>query len=127
MDSEKLKFDALLLDKRHEEMKTLLEKIITALSSANNTDIILQTKKLSQVVELLQSLIAVNTKSSVDVSPIERACNEVVKSNERLISSIENRMLPDSFDIMRDTNGVRTVRVNYTPAKEINNMYNGIN
>ena len=119
------KFDALLKDKQHKELKTLLGTIATSISNTEDKEIIKaigsQTIKVSELIDELK--IIKNELSTEEFAILtEKICNDIIESNNKVINTIENRLLPDTFGLIKDEYGVtQLVKVNYKTAKEIKN------
>lgn len=119
------KFDALLKDKQHKELKTLLGTIATSISNTEDKDIIKaiesQTIKVSELIDEVKTIK--NELSTEEFAILtEKICNDIIESNNKVIDSIENRLLPDTFGLIKDEYGVtQLVKVNYKTAKEIKN------
>ncbi len=119
------KFDALLKDKQHKELKTLLGTIATSISTTEDKEIIKaigsQTIKVSELIDELK--IIKNELSTEEFAILtEKICNDIIESNNKVINTIENRLLPDTFGLIKDEYGVtQLVKVNYKTAKEIKN------
>jgi hypothetical protein len=125
-DKEDLEFDALLADSRHKELKNVLEQIAISLSNVNNKDITLTLKSQSQRLEELVKLLynESNKSSSIDnkkefVSLVQEMTNQIVESNSLLIQTINERLLPDSFDLIKNMGVTQSVKVNYKPSSQI--------
>lgn len=119
------KFDALLKDKQHKELKTLLGTIATSISNTEDKDIIKaignQTIKVSELIDEVKTIK--NELSTEEFAILtEKICSDIIESNNKVIDSIENRLLPDTFGLIKDEYGVtQLVKVNYKTAKEIKN------
>jgi hypothetical protein len=122
-------FDARLLEKRHKELISALSVIAESLSEDNDKDlldaILAQGEKLKEVVGLISKIPAPKVNVDFDLTELktsfESIKNEIIESNNKVVNSIENRLLPYSFDLNRQANGLTTsVKVNYKTAKEIN-------
>ena len=119
------KFDALLKDKQHKELKTLLGTIATSISNTEDKDIIKaiesQTIKVSELIDEVKTIK--NELSTEEFAILtEKICNDIIESNNKVIDSIENRLLPATFGLIKDEYGVtQLVKVNYKTAKEIKN------
>ena len=119
------KFDALLKDKQHKELKTLLGTIATSISNTEDKDISKaiesQTIKVSELIDEVKTIK--NELSTEEFAILtEKICNDIIESNNKVIDSIENRLLPDTFGLIKDEYGVtQLVKVNYKTAKEIKN------
>ena len=119
------KFDALLKDKQHKELKTLLGTIATSISNTEDKDIIKaignQTIKVSELIDEVKTIK--NELSTEEFAILtEKICSDIIESNNKVINTIENRLLPDTFGLIKDEYGVtQLVKVNYKTAKEIKN------
>jgi seryl-tRNA synthetase len=123
-ENEDIEFRDLLEDKRHKEISALLKKISSKDDSAIRDAVAGQTQKIEQLAQALKSLPA--PQVSVELNPkefiaqVKNICDDIVKSNNRVIDAIESRMLPESFSIERDFGGrTKIVKVNYKSAKTI--------
>jgi len=122
----KSKFEQLLEEKRHKELKTILDKVAISLSENNNIDnTLLNTinAQNSKIVEVLKA--AQNSKIEINfdefASLLTKISEDIIASNAKVVYTLENRMLPDTFVLIKDGLGVtQLVKVNYKTAKEIN-------
>jgi hypothetical protein len=81
-------------------------------------------KKLDTLTKFLKNFefpeIEVVTKNEDFKTFFETIKDEILKSNSKVIDTIENRLLPDSFDLQRGKDNLTTsVKINYKTAKEI--------
>lgn len=127
-NTEDKEFDLLLLEKRHREILASLKVLSENLSKDTSEDTLKILLKQESQLKLLQEALSNLTipKPEVIVSTeefektLESIKNDILESNRKVIASIENRLLPYSFDLKRDTKGGTTsVNVNYKSAKEI--------
>lgn len=117
-------FDDLQAEKRNKELLKVLNKISETL--ANNTD----KRLISEIIKHQEDLVTLikNIKSSESsensdfsfVSLTEAMCKDIIESNTKLINTIENRLLPDTFTLIKNNYGVtESVKVNYKSANKI--------
>ena len=90
------KFDALLKDKQHKELKTLLGTIATSISNTEDKDIIKaignQTIKVSELIDEVKTIK--NELSTEEFAILtEKICSDIIESNNKVINTIENRLL----------------------------------
>jgi hypothetical protein len=129
LDGEDKEFEELLLQKRHDELNSSIKNIASVLQSENALmirSIQEQTKKMEQVSMLLTELKKLEKpkyelpNNDALTKSISYLCEEIVSSNNRVIESIENRLLPDSFTLVKNYQGMTTsVNVNYKQANRI--------
>jgi hypothetical protein len=127
-DQEHEQFTALLADKRHKELVSNLKSIVAKLSDKNDKELIRAIMGQGDKIELLAKSIldmpppAVNIEYNEKefVTFIQKISTDIIESNEKLIKVLENRMLPDTFTLIKTYNGTtESVKVNYKSAKEI--------
>lgn len=126
------KFEKLLEDKRHKELAGSLKTIASLLSNKDDNGvseaISIQTKKIEALVESIKLMptpqipevnIELNPKDFV--FSVREICADIVSSNNKVIEALENRLLPDTFDLVKYNGFTNSVKVNYKTAKEIFN------
>lgn len=125
---ENQEFELLSLEKRHLEIIEALKIISESLSKEEDTvvleAILAQGEKLRGLIELVSKIPAPEVTVDIDLEELkltfESIKQEIIDSNTKVIETIENRLLPFSFDLNREANGLTTsVKVNYKPANEI--------
>jgi 5'-deoxynucleotidase YfbR-like HD superfamily hydrolase len=121
---EEREFEELLLENRHNQILQELREVVKAISEKNSDMEGVLTKKLDTLTKFLKSFefpeIEVVTKSEDFKMFFETIKDEILKSNNKVIDTIENRLLPDSFDLQRGKDNLTTsVKINYKTAKEI--------
>lgn len=135
LDIEDEKFEALLSEKRHKELTTSLKAISLALVTKNDEAIVEaingQGEKIGQLVKAIQEIpqpekpekpevnIELNPKEFV--TSVQKICEDIVASNNKVIEALENRLLPDSFELIKNYGVTQSVKVNYKQANQINN------
>lgn len=130
-DKEDEKFELLLQDRRHKEIYGSLKSIADALSSKDErvvvNAIVSQSDKLDGLIRAIQSIDfqqkEVNLEVNQDkvIETLNKVRDEIILSNERLILSLENRLLPDTFELLKNgfTGATHSVKVNYKTANSI--------
>lgn len=110
---------------RHNELKSVLKQIAFYLSSEKNEkEVVDEIKKQSQNIEHFFKFIESNQNSKELVSSFNEIREDILASNERLVKTIENRLLPDTFDLIRNGNDrAQSVKVNYKEASKIVKKY----
>jgi len=110
--------DFLLAENRHEELIRELKKIVYTLNEFNEENI---SEKNLDYNKLLTTFEAISDKSQNEtVILLNGIRDDIIESNEKLITSLENRLLPDSFSLVRNNYGhVQEVKVNYKSANKI--------
>lgn len=134
-------FDEILAQKRHKELTKALSSLTVAISSikpsddksivnAINSQPAIFKQAMEQVVksipreEIPQVNIADDYKKIVSLfaEMINQAVKKIEESNEKVIFALENRMLPDSFDLVKTFGGITdSVKVNYKKSNQITN------
>lgn len=111
---------------RHNELKSVLKQIAFYLSSEKNEkkdkEVVDEIRKQSQNIEHFFKSIELNqnSKELVSSSSFNKMREDILASNERLVKTIENRLLPDTFDLIRNGNDrAQSVKVNYKEASKI--------
>jgi hypothetical protein len=122
-------FELLSLEKRHleiiEALKLISESLAQEEDSAVLEAILAQGEKLSGLIDLISKMPTPEVTVDVNLDELKAAFEdikeEIIQSNAKVIETIENRLLPFSFDLNREPNGLTTsVKVNYKQANEIN-------
>jgi hypothetical protein len=122
-------FELLSLEKRHLEIIDALKAISESLAQEEQDSgvleaILAQGEKLSGLIDLVSKIPAPEVTVDVNLDELkatfENIKEEIIQSNQKVIETIENRLLPFSFDLNREPNGLTTsVKVNYKQASEI--------
>ena len=117
-------FDDLQAEKRNNALIKELKKIGELIAESSDKAMIESiTQQQEKIVLLINSLKkdekGVKTQESF-VSLTEKIRDEIIESNTKLIEAIENRDLPVSFDLVKNSFGVtQSVNVKYQKAKNI--------
>ena len=130
-ENDDIEFDKLLQDKRHKELTNSLKAMATALS--NNSDkavvdaINKQGDNIGQLVNAIKNIAKPETPVvNVEVNPkefaatINKICEDIVASNNKVIETLNTRLLPDTFTLVKGYGGAtESVKVNYKEANKI--------
>jgi len=134
-DIEDEKFEALLEQRRHNELKGLLVKLANSMSPKDDSAIVGaingQGDKIGDLVKAIQNMpkpekpekpqVNVQVNQELVISSISKMCEDILASNNKVIEALENRLLPESFVLLKGWNGVtESVKVNYKQANLIN-------
>ena len=131
MTTEEQEFQELLQDKRHKEIIKSLSTIAMALNSDKKSDdeivkaIKGQGENVNNLIKSIQNIpksqapiVNINQKEISD--SLNKICADIVASNNKVIETLEKRLLPHSFELVKSFNGVtESVKVNYKPANKI--------
>lgn len=126
---ENQEFELLSLQKRHSEIIEALKLISESLSQEEDNSvleaILAQGEKLKGIIDLISKIPAPEVTVDINLDELkasfESIKQEIIDSNTKVIETIENRLLPDTFTLNRETNGLTTsVKVNYKQANKIN-------
>lgn len=126
-------FDDIVADKRHKELLKSSEELLISLkeiskSLINNSDAEIaialnnQGNKISELVKvILTNSKEINIEYPKEfVSLVNNMCKDILLSNSKVVESISNRLLPDTFSLVKDPSGItQFVKVNYLEASKI--------
>ena len=132
-DNEEKEFEVLLANKRHNEIKKVLTTIATSIASNDDKEIQYLIKTQGENILLLANAVKEAVKKegkevtvSFDhkefASTTKKMCDDIIESNKKVINSIENRLLPDTFELIKSHGITQSVKVKYKSAKDINNI-----
>ena len=125
---EDIEFEKLLQDKRHRELKNALVAISSILSKKDDVGIIEAIEKQSQAlagfVSVIKSISAPEVNVEINpkefVSSINKLCEDVIASNNKVIETLNTRLLPDTFTLNKGYGGItESVKVNYKESNKI--------
>ena len=133
LDIEDERFEALLSDKRHKELTGSLRAIASHLSSKDDKEVVEairnQGEKIGELVKAIKEIPIpekpekpeVNIELNQDklVTLLGEICIDIVASNNKVIEALENRLLPDSFELIKNYGVTQSVKVNYKPANQM--------
>ena len=135
-DIEELKFESLLADKRHNEVSYLLKAITDALAKDDSNEVVeainKQGNNFGELIKAIKSIpkaelpeVNVNLNPTEFVDSINKICEEIIKSNDKVIEALNTRLLPDTFTLVKTYAGItESVKVNYKEARLINQPVN---
>ena len=120
------KFETLLEEKRHKELITILDKVASLLSD-NSSDkhlvdgISNQNDKITALLKQIETIkLDGNNQELSEI--LNKISYNILENNNKVVDTLENRMLPDTFVLIKDAYGVtQLVKVNYKKAKDIKN------
>ena len=133
-ENDDIEFDKLLQDKRHKELTNSLKAMATALSNNSDKAVVdamnKQGDNIGQLVSAIKSMpkpdkpenpiVNVEINPQEFVSSINKICEDIVASNNKVIETLNNRLLPDTFTLVKDYGGTtQSVKVNYKQANNI--------
>lgn len=123
--------DELIAENRHREHSYLLKTIATALSKDDDKEVIdainKQGKNFGELIQAIKSIpqtelpeVNVTLNPKEFVSSINKICEDIIASNEKVIETLNTRLLPDTFTLVKDSRGTtESVKVNYKQANKI--------
>ena len=142
-------FKVALEGKRHQEILKLLNKTLERNASesklieevvANNTQTLEKfLDKLQEINKELPQDINIETNQDLVVRELiklakdfkinigelkltfENIKEEIISSNTKVVETIESRLLPHTFDLIKENGITQSVKVNYKEANKINN------
>ena len=123
--------DELIAENRHREHSYLLKSIATALSKDDDKEVIdainKQGNNFGELIKAIKDIpqtelpevnITLNPKEFV--SSINKICKDILESNEKVIETLNTRLLPHSFILVKDSRGTtESVNVLYKPSNKI--------
>lgn len=122
-------FRELLADKRHKELVKGLRSIAGLLDNDSSVEVVKAIKAQDKSFEGLIKIIKNIPEPKAPIVKVEqikikealdKICNDIIESNNKVIAALENRKLPKSFDLVKDYKGVtESVKVKYETAKQI--------
>ena len=133
-ENDDIEFEKLLQYKQHKELNNSLKAMATALSKNNDKAVVDAINKqgdyIGQLVDVIKSLpkpdktetpiVNVEINPQEFVSSINKICEDIVASNNKVIETLNNRLLPDTFTLVKNYGGTtESVKVNYKQANNI--------
>lgn len=122
-------FDEIVAEKRHKEITKKLGDVATALSNQSDKAIVNaingQGEKVAALVKAIENLPnpeKVNVEINQDkiLPSLQQISKDIIESNNKVIAALENRLLPDNFELVKGYGGITTsVKVNYKQANQI--------
>jgi len=122
-------FNEIVAEKRHKELTKQLSDLTAAITSKSDNSVADaikgQVDNIRLLVKAIQEIPKPNTPN-IELNPKEfvtsaqQICKNIIDSNNKVIEALENRLLPDTFDLIKTIGGVtQSVKVNYKKAKDI--------
>ncbi len=100
----------LLAKSRHYEIKDKLSTLLNTLSNSNDKALVDAIKSQKENMDTFAQI----------VSSIGQMRDDIIQSNEKVIELLENRLLPDTFTLIKSRMGLtESVKVEYKPANKI--------
>jgi len=132
-DIEDEKFEALLQDKRHKEIVRKLGELAIAITSKDDKELVrvladqpsVFKSSMEQVINALQNIeppqVNINYENLLTSFKkiTDAAALRVEESNNKLIDVFEKRLVPYTFDLVKNYGITESVKVNYKPSNEI--------
>lgn len=126
--------EEIIASDRHKTLINSLKAMATALSENNDKVVVDAINKQGGHIESLVNVLKNTPKLespivNVDIPQnfahlIDKMCQDILRSNQMVINALENRILPDSFDLVKFNGITESVKVNYKEANKIKNKYN---
>ena len=126
-------FELELAQKNHKELTTSLGKLTAAISEDKGDAEIAKaiSKQTSDFVTAIANLpkpekqelpeVKIEYNHEKLVSLLNGFTDNIKESNQKVIEALENRLLPDTFELVKGYGGeTQSVKVKYKSAKEIN-------
>lgn len=121
-------FDSLLLEKRHGEIIIALSAIAESLTKDGDKEvleaILTQGERLRGLIDLVSKIPAPEVTVDVNLEELkltfESIKEEIISSNTKVVETIESRLLPYTFDLIKENGITQSVKVNYKEASQIN-------
>ena len=127
-DEDKI-FDELLADKRHKEIIKALNSIAISLTKETDNTIskavLEQSDKIKNLLDGIKNAPKteapiININQDQIIKSLNIICKDIIESNNKVINSLNNRPVPQSFDLVKNNFGItESVKVNYKPANKI--------
>jgi hypothetical protein len=122
-DTEENRFEVLLQEKRHKELINKLGVVVNALSSKTDRAVVAaingQGDKIGLLAKAIQDIINTELNQDKTVLLLQKIREDIIDSNNKVIEALENRILPDTFDLVKYQGITQSVKVNYKPANKI--------
>jgi len=113
--------DDIQAEKRNKQLLRALNKISEILASKSEKPlleaIMEQQEKINILINSLKNTEKAEISQNDFVSLTEQLRTQIIESNNKVIEAIQTRMLPDSFELVKNQYGVtQSVNVKYKPA-----------
>ncbi len=115
-------FESLLQDKRHKDLLKRLSDITIAMNANSGRPIVDaingQVREINLLVDAIKKTPITSQKEIAATA--NEMCKTIIESNNKLIELLENRLLPDTFTLIKSRSGLtESVKVEYKPANKI--------
>lgn len=116
--------DDIQAEKRNKQLLRALNKISEILASKSEKPlleaIMEQQEKINILINSLKNTEKAEISQNDFVSLTEQLRTQIIESNNKVIEAIQTRMLPDSFELVKNQYGVtQSVNVKYKQANNI--------
>lgn len=125
-DDDDKTFEQALKDSENEALLNAINKLATLLSAPRDSGLADAIKGQGAKMDEFLKEVAKITKqedkysSKYFITLTQKISSEIISSNNKVIEAIENRLLPDSFELKKSSFGVtESVKVNYKQASKI--------
>lgn len=112
----------IIAEARHKQIQRSFAKLTSAVTESDSKIIAAAQKQTEAIGEFAESIKGIELNPTEIVSSLLQIREDIVASNNKLIETIETRLLPDTFTLNKRNNGeTESVKVNYKPANQIKN------
>lgn len=128
--------ESIVAASRHKELSGTLKAIAMSLSQKDDSAIVeaiaVSSGKQESIMSKVATAIEKIQKPEVNIevynkellsllTEIRQGQKENKQDNQRILDALENRLLPSTFDLVKNYGVTQSVKVNYKTATEINN------
>lgn len=125
-------YSEIIAENRHNELSSSLKTIAKTLLEQNDKAVVEaingQGEKVAALVKAIESIpkpekpiVNVEVNNEKLLSLINEMKEDIIDSNNKVIQALESRLLPDSFELIKNYGVTQSVKVNYKQANLINN------
>ena len=125
-------YNEILAENRHKELSSSLKTIAKILSEQDDKAIVEaingQGEKVGELAKAINGIpkpekpiVNVEVNNEKLLSLINKMAEDIIDSNNKVIQALENRLLPSTFDLVKNYGVTQSVKVNYKTATEISN------
>ncbi len=116
--------DDIQAEKRNKQLLRALNKISEILASKSEKPLLEAIREQQEKINILINSLKNTEKAEISqndfVSLTEQLRTQIIESNNKVIEAIQTRMLPDSFELVKNQYGVtQSVNVKYKQANNI--------
>ncbi len=114
--------EQLIAEARHKQIQRSFAKLTEAVIASNGDDKLLAAaeKQTLAIAGFSEAIKQIEINPTEFVSSLFKIREDIVTSNNKLIETIQTRLLPDTFTVNKYAGGETDVKVNYKPANQIN-------